>query len=301
MSHYLVIGDGNFSFSLSLSKNSEASNFNLIATSYETREKVSSQPEAAANVSELIGRGVLVLYEVDGTQLDESEVLLKRPKFHQIIFNFPHTGGKSNIGRNRRLLEEFFISAAKFLDVVHGEIRVSLCKGQGGTPVDCQDRGYENSWKIVEMSSEAGLVLTAVEGFNAQLYPGYSPSGYRGQTKGFVLDGALVHVFRFPSQGVHSLFPPSYVHDVSFWCVSDEFDEAKLKEIVARETRDTVESVNRVDTFRPTDGDLPSNRVSYCYRLVYRSRQQVLSRMQASELQLKLREVMEKKLKIVLR
>ena len=119
-------------------------------------------------MSELITRGVLILYEIDGTHLEESEELQKGSKFHRIIFNFPNTGRtESNIGKNHQLLKDFFISAAKFLDNVHGEVHVSLCKGQGGTPVDCQDRGYENSWKIVEMAAEGGLILTAVEPFKA--------------------------------------------------------------------------------------------------------------------------------------
>ena len=87
-----------------------------------------------------------------------------------------------------------FFTAAKFLDKVHGEVHISLCKGQGGTPVDCLERGYENSWKIVEMAAEGGLILTAVKPFKTEQYPGYLPNDYRGQNKGFVLEGALTHV-----------------------------------------------------------------------------------------------------------
>ena len=114
-----------------------------------------------------------------------------------------------------------------------------------------------------------------------------------------MLEGALTHVFRFPSQSTKSLHPPSYIHDVSFWYKGDdEFDEARFKDIVAREMENMMESVSCTDTFRP--GDL-SNRVSYCYRVVYCSRHQVLSRMRARDLQLKLREAMQQELKTVLR
>ena len=78
-------------------------------------------------------------------------------------------------------------------------------------------------------------------------------------------------MFRFPGQNIGKcLYLLTCVHDVSFWCEGDDnIDEARLKEIVIRETENMVESVSCIDTFQPDDS---SNRVSYCYRMMYSSK-----------------------------
>ena len=194
-----MIGDGNFSFSLALAKKNAPLSFNLIVTSLETLDKVVARPGAAENIQELQRMGVTVLHSVDGTSLkDCKELAADVVKFDTIIFNFPHVGGKGNLKQNRQLLHNFFKSAVDFLKPVEGEIHVTLCQGQGGTPSDCTKRGYENTWKIVEMAAESGLMLTRLEAFEPLAFPSYCPTGYRGQDKGFLLQGALIHVFTLP-------------------------------------------------------------------------------------------------------
>ena len=192
----LVVGDGNFSFSLCLAR--RGCTEKLISTSLETEEQITQRPVARENVSELRKLGVYVFHGVDATKLD-TDIQLKDygAQYATIIFNFPHTGGKSNIKCNRQLLHDFFTSAARVLSP-RGRVRVTLCKGQGGTPVDSIQRGHQNSWRVVEMAAEAGLLLTNVQVFDPLAYPGYECTGYRGGGKGFVLDGALEHVFSLP-------------------------------------------------------------------------------------------------------
>ena len=210
----LVIGDGDFSFSAGLVSEPKptgrraASQWrtgiaasiqpsDLVATSFEAYQTVIAKyPRAVETIDRIRVSGATVLHEVDGTKLS-SCLPLQGKTFDLIVFNFPHTGGKGKIGENRRLLLEFFLSAERFLKT-EGEVRMLLCKGQGGTPRDCQERGYENSWKVVEMAAHAGLVLKEVEPFVVDNFPEYEPSGYRGTSRGFSLNGALNHVFSRP-------------------------------------------------------------------------------------------------------
>ena len=197
----LVIGDGNFSFSLALTRKMGGDREEkIISTSLETEQEVNKRPMAKKNLNELRKFGVYVLHGVDGTKLRANLQLLSlSTEYSTIIFNFPHTGGKSNIKRNQQLLRDFFESTSSILSP-HGEVHVTLCRGQGGTPVDSTHRGYHNSWKVVEMAAEAGLILSHVQPFNASAYPGYVPTGYRGENKGFTVDGALEHVFTLPQE-----------------------------------------------------------------------------------------------------
>ena len=194
----LVIGDGNFSFSLALASMNDAESFHLVATSLKSFDEVAADPLAQENISKVKKKGAIVIHCVDGTQLANCEELAALDlEYDIVVFNFPHTGGKGNIKENRKLLHKFFLSAVALLKA-GGEVHVTLCKGQGGTEVDCTSRGYSNSWKVVEMAAEAGLILTKVELFRPESFHGYCPTGYRGQSKGFLLEGALTHVFTLP-------------------------------------------------------------------------------------------------------
>lgn len=60
-----------------------------------------------------------------------------------------------------------------------GEVHVSLCNGQGGTPADHPRRERHNSWQVAAMAAEAHLILTDVQPFESEKYHSYKCTGYR--------------------------------------------------------------------------------------------------------------------------
>ena len=151
----LVVGDGNFSFSLSLAKFRDEFKLNshLVLTSFDSKE-ILERHEVTKNNLECLQRfeNVEILHNIDATKLSE---YFSNRKFERIIFNFPHTGGKSNIKKCRKLLEDFFTSGVQHIES-YGDICITLCKGQGGTPIDEPKRTYGNSWQIVNNAAKAG-------------------------------------------------------------------------------------------------------------------------------------------------
>ena len=59
-----------------------------------------------------------------------------------------------------------------------GEVYVSLCKGQGGTPVD-QPREWHDTWQVVAMAACANLILNKLIPFSMDVFPQYSNTGFR--------------------------------------------------------------------------------------------------------------------------
>ncbi|KAJ0062064.1 hypothetical protein NL108_015255 [Boleophthalmus pectinirostris] len=189
----LLVGEGNFSFSASLCQSLRGSDTIVIATCLQQEDEALRHEGSATNIQIIREAGGTVLFDIDCTKLGEC-MSLKGHLFDLVIFNFPHCGRKSGVKKNRELLKNFFHSCVRVLSE-DGEIHVSLCNGQGGTPADQPKREWHNSWQVAAMAAEAQLILSDIRPFESEKYQSYKCTGYRSQDKGFHVEKALVHVF----------------------------------------------------------------------------------------------------------
>ncbi|XP_022618175.1 ferredoxin-fold anticodon-binding domain-containing protein 1 isoform X1 [Seriola dumerili] len=189
----LLVGEGNFSFSASMSQTYAETETNITATCLQHQDEALRHEGAASNIEIIKDSGGTVLFGVDCTQLGECTSLQGR-LFDRVVFNFPHCGRKSGVKKNRELLKNFFLSCVQVL-AKDGEVHVSLCNGQGGTPADQPRREWHNSWQVAAMAAEAHLILSDIHPFGSEKYQSYKCTGYRSQDKGFHVEKALLHVF----------------------------------------------------------------------------------------------------------
>ncbi|KAJ2721483.1 hypothetical protein GGI07_003936 [Coemansia sp. Benny D115] len=116
----LLVGEGNFSFAHSLAKRLGTA-ANIVATAYDSEDTVLEKytADAQAHIQALRDLGGLVLFNVDGTQLQKHDGLRDR-RFSHVVFNFPHAGAgikdqDKNVETNKVLMMGFFASASTML------------------------------------------------------------------------------------------------------------------------------------------------------------------------------------------
>ncbi|CAN1831480.1 Heavy metal-associated isoprenylated plant protein 41 [Linum perenne] len=165
----LLVGEGDFSFSLSLAAIFGSAS-NIVATSLDTKyELVKKYKNAESNVATLKRMGAQVYHGVDATQMKSFADLSMR-KFDRIIFNFPHAGFHGREGNmcsyicreHSKLMQGFFKNAAGMLRPF-GEVHVS----HKTTEPYCH-------WKIEELAFGCSLALRECVKFNKVDYPWYS-------------------------------------------------------------------------------------------------------------------------------
>ncbi|KAG8948660.1 hypothetical protein FRC04_009425 [Tulasnella sp. 424] len=126
----LLIGEGNFSFTLSLIKNHHIPPYNILATTLDSETDCYAKypNDASAIVSELRNLGARVVFGADATKLEKSkDVIQAKGGWNKVVFNFPHAGKSHlrnragitdqdrNILTNQKLLLGFLRSVAPIL------------------------------------------------------------------------------------------------------------------------------------------------------------------------------------------
>ncbi|KAL3821179.1 hypothetical protein ACJIZ3_007084 [Penstemon smallii] len=163
----LLVGEGDFSFSLSLAM-AFCSATNIVATSLNSYEElIKNYKNAKKNLAFLEMLGATLLHGVDATKMKIYPYLQCR-KFHRIIYNFPHAGFLQKedhphlISMHRELVCGFFLNARSML-WVDGEIHIS----HKITPPF-------NSWRIEDLALNCSLFLVECADFRIQDYPCYN-------------------------------------------------------------------------------------------------------------------------------
>lgn len=261
----LLVGEGNFSFSKAVVPTWQLENSDILVTCYEKEPN----ENARNNMNTLSAlENVQIRTGFDATAMDVCDI----GRFDLIIFMFPHIGGKMKINRNRDLLKRFAISTEDILNE-NGQVLVTLCDGQGGTPYDQCQRKPSDSWQIVKMMSFGHLGLVQLDRF--QQIPDYSPFGYRSQDKGFNTVNGVIHVFQRHNKGLQFLHPDTHWHDLSFWLPSDQGKMKDFQAIIKEVSDDIVTKIELLDSYFVEDEN--ERRNSQTFRLTFCSFYKVLS------------------------
>ena len=237
----LTCGDGDFTFSLSLSNDAsfktrtEETGFCMTATSHETRESVLKTygDPTDRTLRILEENGAKVIHGVDATDL-ESVIELREKKFDKIIWNFPCVGQglsagadgqSSEMEENKQLIMNFFRSASNFLNT-NGEIHIA----HKTIEPFCW-------WNIHKLGQDSGIGFDCVGSliFDRMLFPGYV-NRKALHKKSFPCHDAQIYVFK----RVHAATLPDQAPSRSLsWALSEceTLDEGTLARIVEKVKR----------------------------------------------------------------
>lgn len=159
----LLVGEGNLSFALSLTQKQRIKPANMIATTFEKEDDLST--EAEANAEKLKARGAFVQHGVNSGKI--AGIFAAR-QFDTIIFQFPHTGSREPVhGHNPN-----FILVRDFL-----RNAVQLLSQQGCVLISAVDSPhYRGAFQFEEAADIAGFEEPVSCPFDPSDFPGYEHS-----------------------------------------------------------------------------------------------------------------------------
>ncbi|XP_021745055.1 heavy metal-associated isoprenylated plant protein 41-like [Chenopodium quinoa] len=163
----LLLGEGDFSFALSLAL-SFASATNILATSLDSYDSlIKKYKRAKSNLDSLEKLGASLIHGVDATKM-KLHTDLKMRKFDRIVFNFPRAGFHGTeqslhlINKHKRLVDGFLNNASHML------------RSNGEIHVNHKTSGPFCLWNIEKLASQNSLLLISCVPFKIEDYPGYN-------------------------------------------------------------------------------------------------------------------------------
>ncbi|XP_004689331.1 PREDICTED: ferredoxin-fold anticodon-binding domain-containing protein 1 [Condylura cristata] len=94
----------------------------------------------------------------------------------------------------------------------------------------------------------------------------------------------------------YSLYPPCYVHDISFWLDEEKgFDELEFHTVARAVSQDTVISIQFLSRFQHPKTD----RISLCYRMTYQTCDKALTQQQVASMQSQFRKEIQQRLHVI--
>ncbi|GMT05499.1 hypothetical protein PENTCL1PPCAC_27673 [Pristionchus entomophagus] len=193
--HILIVGDGDLSFSLALSRLLQDYPTRITATVLESNEeefffRYGSSAMDTLTLLKTHSPKTSLRFNTDGTKL-ETYHDIGYSSVDILVFNFPHPGGKTNLNHSRRLLNGFLRSARLVLNE-RAELHLALARLQSGICVTPgvlstynEPHHEKDSWQVLEIAASNGFLVDRLEVFNPFDFPGYGAAGYRRGSKGF--------------------------------------------------------------------------------------------------------------------
>lgn len=328
----LILGDGNLSFSVAFAN--ARPEVELSATVLEHESALISRYQSAARMLthlRSLSHRVRVLFGVDARCLP----LKWKNRFDDIIWNFPHPGGKTNLRKSRQLMSAVFKSISSILS--SGHFHVTLARNQSGLDHEAIVRRHffksnslpahsRDSWQIAYLAAEWNLSVEDVHPFDPHLLPLYSASGYHNrdqifhsccgaETITFVLTPPLFslkalkcyenELFADKEPGCFHELKPFFRHDISILyeeANAMSYWESVLFEMIREVCGSLVVAIEEVQQLRSIAPNGLSNRI---YRITWQAWRKPLSKSLCNALQEQLREIIkstvrQRKMKIVL-
>lgn len=157
----LFVGEGNFSFALTLSRKPRVPTSSSLATVYEAEEELTDT--AYENARKLLNLGCSVKTGVDATRLADS---LGKRQFRTIIFQFPNVASRDpRYGQNPN-----HVLVTRFLKNARNHLKPS-----GLVVISTVDSPfYEGAFKMDEAARKAGFAAPEIYTFDPKDYPGYT-------------------------------------------------------------------------------------------------------------------------------